>query len=306
MNTSNARRRPMAKAPYTIRKRGKSWQVVLRVNGERHQFGPRYDPFLGSDPIQNAVVEWALRKRTELVDAAERKRELGDSSESLRFSEFLEQFRAEEMPTLARGTASAYEDTFGPAEEFFVQRMEDPTLEKIQAKDIKAYLSWRRVNRRDGKSPLSNRTLAKDRAVLHRLFALADQLEYREGNPVARVPAPKCDDHDPVILNDAEYERLLAECREAGPMLGLYALVLGETGCRAYSEALRLTWEDVDLEGGFLWIASGRDGHRTKSGKGRWVPMTSRIRKAMREHFQDFRLVTYRGATLILDLPPRT
>ena len=46
---------------------------------------------------------------------------------------------------------------------------------------------------------------------------------------------------------------------------------------------------------GELWIASGRDGHRTKSGKGRWGPRTPRLRQAMREHFARFRFATYDG-----------
>lgn len=49
------------------------------------------------------------------------------------------------------------------------------------------------------------------------------------------------------------------------------------------------------LEGGFLWIASGRDGHRTKSGKGRWVPLTPKLRQTMRDHFAQFRFATYNG-----------
>ena len=60
-------------------------------------------------------------------------------------------------------------------------------------------------------------------------------------------------------------------------------------------EALYLRWEDVDFEGGFLRIASGRDGHRTKSGKGRWVPMTTELKDAVREHFACFRFAMYRG-----------
>ncbi len=40
---------------------------------------------------------------------------------------------------------------------------------------------------------------------------------------------------------------------------------------------------------------SSREDHRTKSGKGRWVPVTPRLRDAMREHFATFRLATYGG-----------
>jgi integrase len=78
-------------------------------------------------------------------------------------------------------------------------------------------------------------------------------------------------------------------------MLSLYMLTLGEDGLRCESEALRLRWEDVDLDGGFLWLASGRDEHRTNSGKGRWVPMTARLVTAMRGHFAASRSPRYDG-----------
>ncbi len=62
----------MAKAPGTIRKRGNGWQVILRVNGDRHQFGPRSEPFLGLGPSRNEVKEWVWRKVEELKRAAKR------------------------------------------------------------------------------------------------------------------------------------------------------------------------------------------------------------------------------------------
>lgn len=286
----------MARLPGHLTRRGNGWRYIVRVNGTRHTFGPRSEPVLRLFKTRNEVEEWAWAKLDELKEAA--KREAEDRPETIRFSELIERFREQELPTLAPGTQDAYEDTLKPIEEFFVEGEGDPTVDRIRRRDIKGYLSWRRVNRRGGKSgkPLSNRTLNKDRAVLHRIFRWADEdLEVREGNPVARVNALKVDGHDPTILSDEEYDRLLAECRKSGPMLGLYALVLGETGVRAYSEALWLRWEDVDLDGGFLKVASGRDGHRTKSGKARWVLMTRRLRDAMREHFARFRLVTYEG-----------
>ncbi len=78
-------------------------------------------------------------------------------------------------------------------------------------------------------------------------------------------------------------------------MLALYVLVLGETGARCKSEVMWLRWEDIDLEEGFLKIVSGRNGHRTKSGRTRWVPMSPRLRQAMREHFARYRFATYGG-----------
>ena len=283
----------MARAPGTIRKRGSGWQVILRVNGKRFQYGPRSTPLLGTDPTRNEVEEWVWREHDRLKKSA--KRDVDGLPSSVHFSELIEQFRTEEMPMLTKGTRRSYEETFRPVEKYFLGALGDPMLENIHARHIKAYISWRRVNRQNGKEPVSNRTLAKDRAVLHRIFAFADRLEYRDGNPVARVKAPKCDDHDPVILTDKQYERLVAECEQGGPMLRLYTLLLGEAGPRAYSEALHIQWDDVDLEGGFIWLSSGRDGHRLKSGKGRWTPMTARLRQAMREHFARFRFAAYDG-----------
>jgi integrase len=281
----------MAKAPGMIRKRGTGWQVVIRVNGERHQYGPRNEPLL-ADASRNDVEEWTWRQYCELEKAA--KREADGLPGRVKFSALLEQFEEEELPTLAKGTREAYTDSFRPIRTYFVDKLDDPVIGRIHARHIKAFLTWRRVNRRDGKTPLSNRTLAKDRAVLHRIFAFADAMEMRDGNPVARVDAPKCDPHDPVILDDDQYDRLIEECYRTGPMLGLWALLMGESGARAYSEALQLRWEDVDLEKGFIRIPS-KPGRRTKGGKGRWTPMTPRLAKAMRDHFAAFRFATYGG-----------
>ncbi len=96
-----------------------------------------------------------------------------------------------------------------------------------------------------------------------------------------------------MILNSGEYERLLTACGEHD-MLRVYVLVLAETGCRSLSEALKLRWEDVDLAGGFVQLKSA-PGRRTKSGKSRWTPMTSRLAEAMCEHFARYRLAVYEG-----------
>jgi integrase len=292
----------MAKAPGTIRQRGAGWNVIIRLNGTRHEYGPRGVDFLGTAKTRKEVEEWTWRKHTELREAAERsaKQKALGTPESVSFSGAVERFRAEHMATKAEGTRAAYEDTLRPALTFFEAEHGDPLMEEIRTPHVESYLSWRRVRRRSqrGKSssrPLSERTLEKDRAVLHKLFAKSVKWGYTEVNPVAGSDRPTSDKYEPVILDDDEYERLLTECSASGPMLALYALLLGETGTRAYSEALMLRWEDVDLEEGFIEIRSGRDGHRTKSGKSRSVPMTARLAKALREHMAAYRLRTYGG-----------
>jgi integrase len=175
----------------------------------------------------------------------------------------------------------------------------------VRAAHIKAYLAWRRVRRRkpvtatdgkstDRKSAVSNRTLAKDLSVLSRLFAYADELEWRDGNPAARVTAPKHDGRQPVILSDAEYDKLLEAC-DGRPMLKLYLLTVGELGARNESEVLWLQWPDVELDSGFVRIVTGRGGHRTKTGRSRWVPMSPRLQSAMRAHFARYRFAAYDG-----------
>src|SRR5262249_41034607 len=89
------------------------------------------------------------------------------------------------------------------------------------------------------------------------------------------------------------------------PMLALYVLVLGETGGRCKSEVLWLQWDDVHLDDGFLRVVTGRNGHRTKGGKSRWVPMTPRLITAFKRHFARYRFAAYDGTPHAVDLPPR-
>jgi site-specific recombinase XerD len=109
------------------------------------------------------------------------------------FSALLDQFAREYLPTRAPGTQRSYLDSLKPIRGYFVEQLKDPDVEAIRGRDISAFLEWRRANRRDGDAPVANRTLQKDRAVLHRIFRLAEDLEYRDGNPVARVEPPKAD-----------------------------------------------------------------------------------------------------------------
>lgn len=142
----------------------------------------------------------------------------------VRCSALFDVFERNELSARAKGTQDAYRDSLGPLRAYFVDTLGDPTIDRIRATHVVEFMAWRRVNRTDGPEPLAGRTVAKDRAVL----------------PVARVAAPKFDGRDPVILSADEYERLLKACEGR--------------------ETLRLRWEDVNLQEGFLWVASGREG----------------------------------------------
>jgi site-specific recombinase XerD len=280
------------KHPGTFEDRGAYQRLILYVGGERHTF--RCDTF-----DKKASAKFAREKHRELTEKLDKQKKGIDTT--VRFSGLLEQYERDELPMLAPGTERSYRDSFVPLREYFVTELGDPTLTDIGTRHVKGFLAWRIGQRRVGKNnkassePLSNRTLQKDRAVLHRLLDFAYQLELVEGNPVARVEQPKADPRTPVLLTDDQFEKLLEKCAP-NAQLWLYTLTLGETGGRCLSEILHLRWEHVDLAEGFIEVRSeGRRKHRSKSGRSRFVPMTPRLLQAMKDHAARVRFATYHG-----------
>ena len=214
----------------------------------------------------------------------------------------LDRYQTDILPLKAPNTQSTYGHSLTALRAYFCGVLDNPRVEVLHSGHIREYLTWRRTPQvepravRGRRTALSNRTVEKERAVLHSVFAFAKELHLRADNPVADVPPPAVDTRAPVLLTDDQFEALLAACdQETRPMLWLYVLTLGETGARCESEVLWVRWEDVDLEEGFLLIESGRDGHRVKSGKRRSVPLYPRLRQALREHFARFRFASYDG-----------
>lgn len=272
---------PRKRIPGHIDKHGNRYRVRLSVAGERHNFTV-------ATTDRRVAQAFAVQRAQQLQADAERR--AAGMVTGIPMSELFAKFEQDELPVLSKGASEAYADSLKPIKQYFTE-IGDPTVESVQARHIKDFLAWRRVHRLRGTKPVSNRTLQKDRAVLHRLFALADKHEYREGNPVARTDRPKADPRDPVILIDEQFNKLLAECGDR-PMLKLYVLTLGEAGLRCESEALWLRWDDVRLDEGSIRVTSGQNGHRTKGGRSRFVPMTPCLLGAMREHFARFRLAS--------------
>jgi site-specific recombinase XerD len=211
-------------------------------------------------------------------------------------SELLARYRADVLPTLAPNSVSSYGTSLDAAYHYFVTLGGDPSAHELRPGHVQAFMSWRRTHSKDGAkvSPLSQRTINRDRVVFGVVLSYGERMEVVVSNPVRRTKAPKGDSRQPLILTDQQYEALIAAC-EGRPMLALYVLLLGETGLRCESEALWLRWADVDVEGGFLTVEGVRKGVRSKSGRSRVVPMTARLRSAMREHMATFRMVTYGG-----------
>lgn len=284
---------PRKKHPGTLEQRGSSFRVILYSGGQRHTYTL-------ADVERPEAARFA-RRQAEKLRAQLKRQRLGLPG-PMPVSALLDKFESDRFPVLAPRTRETYAASLAIFREFFAKKG-DPLVEEVRAGHVQDFLNWRRTHRLQGRAGgavkvkggvASNRTLQKDRTVLHAVFSFAEDLELRDGNPVARVRPPKADTRDPVLLSVDQYERLLREC-DRDPMLWLYALMLGETGARSKSEALRLRWPDLDLEGGFVWIPSDRTGHRTKSGKGRWVPCTPRLAEALRQHAATCRLARYDG-----------
>jgi integrase len=211
-----------------------------------------------------------------------------------RMSDLLTYYETACLPRLAPGTQGAYRDSLKPIRRYYVDVLGDPKLDRVRPVHISDYLDHRRTHRLDGAQPLHNRTLAKDRTVLHAIFAVACEREWCPGNPVTKgTKVPKGDEREPIILTDEQVDALLAACRD--PQVRFYALVLGETGARNETEALWTRWEDFDFKKGFLRIVTGRNGHRVKGGRSRFVPMTSRLHQAAQAYFAAYRFAGYSG-----------
>jgi len=237
------------------------------------------------------VAEDLARKEYTRLKALMGRQEAGLPA-PLKMSATLDEFEGLDMPQ-APNARRAYRDSLKPIRSYFVGFLGDPRVDQVRGPDVVRFLDWRSTHRIGSScKPVSARTVQKDRAVLHRVFARAERRGYRDGNPVKLAEAPKSDGRQPVILTEGQFESLLGQCKHY-PMLNLYVLALNETGARCESEMLWLRWEDIDLEEGFVQIVSGRDGHRTKGGRSRWTPMTTRLRQAMRQHFAAYRFAVY-------------
>lgn len=267
--------------PGYIQKRGSSYRVTLCVEGKTHRFTVR-----GSR--EEAGAE-ARRRYDEL-----RERSAAGLPGPAPFSALLNRFEDMRIPQLAPNTQKAYRQSLEAFRRYFIQGREDLKAHEIRPAHVEGFMHWRARTPLGAKGVVSPRTVAKDRAVLHAVFAHAETLEIVQANPVRKTKPPRSDARDPVILDSRQYEKLLQKC-EGRPMLQLYVLVLGEAGLRCDSEALWLRWEDIDLEGGFLKVEGARKGRRTKSGKARWVPLTPRLREALQAHMAAFRFQTYHG-----------
>lgn len=279
-----------------------SWRVRFCVARRRYRFTVR------ASTLED-VEQFAFEKYAELRDAARRQKETTDLGHALpqavRLSGLLDKFEADVLPNANPGTARSYRDSLKSVRQYLAATS-DPALRDLSKVWGYAFLAWRRSHRATARGPstrgpLTGRTLNKDRAFLHALFAWAiDRLGWLDINPMAKVAKEDEDKRDPVILTPAEYDAMLDACPDA--MVRSFALVMGEAGLRN-AEVANLRWEHLEFGPGFLFIEHSRRRARTKTKRSRRVPMTRRLVEPLRAHAAEFRLAT--GSPWVFPAPRR-
>lgn len=128
---------------------------------------------------------------------------------------------------------------------------------------------------------LSTSTIRNRLGRLSQLHAVAVDRGLLDRVPCeVKLPAPRVASK----RDEASDDELASWLRSVAgdPRLTLALLLAADCGLRR-GEIVRLREEDLDLERGWLHIASRSEKERTKSGKGRDVPLTSRLRRALKE-----------------------
>jgi integrase len=282
--------------PGHLQERGGAYRWIYKADGEAHSMTFQNTAGLSPREFRRACEERA-KKEAEKIDGTARRVRAGLPG-ATRVLSLFDQYEADELPHLAERTQMAYRRILRAAREYFGQKLGNPDVREIHRPHVRAYLTWRRDGRMRGEAPLSEVTLSKDMAVLSAVFSFGElELQVMDRNPARqrrkrRGKAGPLLKRTPYILTPAELEGLLREC-EYNPVLWTYALLLAETGVRDDSEGLFLQWPDLHFERDTLRIVSYRDGHATKGGKSRDVPMSPRLKEALQRHAAAFRLATY-------------
>lgn len=273
-----------------------SWRWRGSIDGERVQKTWKPDEVDAAsrphESHQQTVERLARDHYDELAGEMHR-----EESGSMPLSRFITRFEREEVPQLADSSQRSYNATLDALRAYFDSIGRDPRLQDVSKGHVKRFLNWRRKHSSDGSrrdEPMSDYTVRTEYAIVRRLFGHAHELELIPGNPADQMDPPTIEEREPVLISEEQLEDLLEEC-EGDNMLRMYVLLLAEAGLRSGSEAPWLKWEDLDLEDGFLQVVSGRGDRQTKNRKGRWVPLTSRLREALREHAAKYRMQTYDG-----------
>ena len=246
----------MARRGDGIYLRRNTWRLEFIHNGERHIVT------LGRKITRTAAAEIAQVKRAAIL-----KGELGIGGKKRRdipfdtaATEFLTWAAANKRPK----TAGCYKSILKPLKEFFGGM----TLSQISPFLVEKYKQKRLA---DGKKVAVNRELSR----LRTLFNLCITWKKFEGeNPARRFKAAPESRGRIRYLSEGEETALLGAASE--PLRTVIQVGI-HAGLRVQSEALSLTWPNVDLKGRALTV----EDRFSKTGETRTVPLNSVLLEAL-------------------------
>jgi integrase len=215
----------------TIRKRGKKWEVRIRVKGQPTQsksFKYKADADVWVNELESEMA------RGQFVSRAE--------AERTTLKEALDRFIEEYIPSLKMAANETRR-----AKAIQKRDIANLTMASIRTKDIADFIKERE------KEGVKANTIRLDLAILSRLFEVAatDWGMESLSNPVKRAKKPKLSGGRTRRLQPApskdeksEEERLLNACGENFKPVVQFAI---ETAMRR-AEIANLTWSDIDLK----------------------------------------------------------
>ena len=174
------------------------------------------------------------------------------------FSEFTRQYLE-----FAKGSKKSWD------RDMYALRSLEPFFGSYKLKDISPILIEKYKLER--KQVVSPRTVNIELALLRRMFNLAVSWDKCKSNPMHKVKLYKEPPAKERILSPEEEKALLDSSPEHLKPILVIAL---NSGLR-YRELLDLTWNDVDLESGYIHV------RKSKSGKGRKIPINETLKNTL-------------------------
>jgi len=145
-------------------------------------------------------------------------------------------------------------------------------LSEISAEDIRRYISKRM---QDG---VSNGTINREIALIKHMLNTAVRLGYLEKNPIQNKIEMLPENKDKwTYLMPWEFEKLKENINERYRDLLEFLVYSG----MRIGDVLRLTWQDINMEAGFIFVR----GHKTKGGKAFGIPLNKKLREILERKF---------------------